>query len=88
MSVDYRKYETSYGLMVLFIMAGNVFQGGTLILLIGKKKVRNLWRSWWYSFTGKCKPPRSKELQTSTSVQELEPSKMKEKEPGISKTIS
>ena len=65
---DFREYETAYGVFIVFLLAGNVFEGGTFILLFGKQKARNLWKSWWFNLTGKCSPTR-KLSQTTSSIQ-------------------
>ncbi|XP_028395783.1 uncharacterized protein LOC114519795 isoform X2 [Dendronephthya gigantea] len=70
---DFLEYETSYGLVIVFLLSGIVFQAGTLILLIGKQKVRRLWQSWWFSLVGMCRRP-SRKLPSTTSSIELQPS--------------
>ncbi|CAB3983939.1 uncharacterized protein LOC111334640 isoform X1 [Paramuricea clavata] len=79
---DFREYVTPYGLMIVFLLAGIVFQGGTFILLVGKQKARNLWRSWWFDLTTKCrhpKPAKGRMPRSTSSAQELQPSTSEKK---------
>jgi hypothetical protein len=81
LSLDFREYVTPYGLMIVFLLAGIVFQGGTFILLVGKQKARHLWRSWWFDLTAKCHPKPAKERmpRSTSSAQELQPSTSEKK---------
>lgn len=47
-------YQSPSGVLILSFLAGNVFQAGTVVLLAGKTKTRNLWCSWLQCFRGKC----------------------------------
>ncbi|XP_046847763.1 uncharacterized protein LOC124441359 [Xenia sp. Carnegie-2017] len=78
---DFRRYNVSCAVFVLFILSGNVFQCGTFILLAGKKTARQLWKSWWCNVVDVFRPAVGNASSPKTSsVQELQQSSMEQNE--------